>query len=262
MHKIGCSLCGGRQQATGRKARKGLLLGTTTLGSGLFFLRHIMFNNFDRPAINRQAEVSLAALATEINDKHEAVERLANKSLERAKEAGDLLLQAKAQCKHGTWLKWLKANVKVSQQMVSLYMQLAENWDESKLLTISNLSIREALKILSEDDKDTNDSGESEPEEGEIFTDEINEEPEEIPAPQRKPKAKTPERKSTMRVDNGDAVVQEWQDKWTKLEQAEKVLRQSSTGLQNCRDKTIRKQFFARVKALRDAIENVLSWDV
>jgi hypothetical protein len=66
-------------------------------------------------------------------------------SLEHARKAGEMLLQAKQLCKHGEWLPWLKANVRLSQWTVSAYMRVADGWD--KLETVTNL--REALRLLS-----------------------------------------------------------------------------------------------------------------
>jgi hypothetical protein len=87
---------------------------------------------FDPPAMVRPAE-DLAALAARANAEHEAGERLTRKGLEHYRAAGEALRKAKAQCGHGKWLAWLKANVKFSQQQASRYMQLA------KLPVTSNL---------------------------------------------------------------------------------------------------------------------------
>jgi hypothetical protein len=95
------------------------------------------------PAIVRSA-VNLEALAAEINAAHEAGEKSTRAGLEHFRAAGEALLKAKKECAHGKWLKWLKENVKFSQQTASCYMRLAADWD--KLPAAGNL--RGALRIL------------------------------------------------------------------------------------------------------------------
>jgi hypothetical protein len=55
----------------------------------------------------RPAE-DLAALAARANAGHEAGERATRQGLERFRDAGEALLQARAQRPHGKWLPWLK----------------------------------------------------------------------------------------------------------------------------------------------------------
>ena len=64
----------------------------------------------------------------------EDAEEAARRGLDHYRRAGEALLKAKAFCPHGTWLRWLKENVAVSQQQASRYMQLA------KLPVTSNLA--------------------------------------------------------------------------------------------------------------------------
>ena len=45
---------------------------------------------------------ALPELAEKINDEHRAAETAARTALEHATRAGDLLIQAKGQCEHGT----------------------------------------------------------------------------------------------------------------------------------------------------------------
>jgi hypothetical protein len=103
-----------------------------------------MQNLIDPPAIVRAAE-DLAALASKANAEHEAGERLTRKGLGHYRAAGEALLKAKAQCGHGKWLDWLKANVKFSGRTARDYIRLAENWE--KLAAAANL--RGALRLLS-----------------------------------------------------------------------------------------------------------------
>jgi hypothetical protein len=83
---------------------------------------------------------TLTTLAARINKAHEAGEATCWKGLEHFRQAGELLTEAKASLKHGQWLKWLKANVRFSQQQAWRYMQLA------KLPVTSNLE--DAWRVL------------------------------------------------------------------------------------------------------------------
>src|SRR5271169_5322727 len=85
--------------------------------------------------------MSLADLARRINIAHETV---VASSIEHAVEAGKLLLEAKAQVPHGEWMKWLKANCKVSGRTARLYMQIAN--DPSRMATVANLTLRAAAR--------------------------------------------------------------------------------------------------------------------
>jgi hypothetical protein len=54
---------------------------------------------------------SLADLASKIRAAHNGVSMLLTRSVERACEAGDLLIEAKQQLDHGQWLPWLAESV-------------------------------------------------------------------------------------------------------------------------------------------------------
>lgn len=104
----------------------------------------------DPPGIVRSVE-ALAELAGRINAEHHHVETALRAGLEHAKRAGDLLIDAKKQCKHGQWLPWLKANVRFTDRTARRYMELASRWDElgAKTDTVSDLSYRDAIALLS-----------------------------------------------------------------------------------------------------------------
>jgi hypothetical protein len=55
---------------------------------------------------------SLTDLAFRIRAEHEAVAGAIRQTLTHAMAAGDLLIEAKAQLKHGQWLPWLKSIVR------------------------------------------------------------------------------------------------------------------------------------------------------
>jgi hypothetical protein len=98
-----------------------------------------------RPAV----PVSLAAA---INEAHRRVEESARAGAEHARQAGELLLQAKAQVEHGAWLPWVKANCQFSERTARAYMRMASNWPviEANRQRAADLSMREALKLLAD----------------------------------------------------------------------------------------------------------------
>src|SRR4051794_32525748 len=72
----------------------------------------------------------LAALAARINAEHEQVEQAVRRMLERAREAGKLLLEAKAALNHGEWGPWLSRNCSAfSARTARLYMWIATRSD-------------------------------------------------------------------------------------------------------------------------------------
>jgi hypothetical protein len=69
-----------------------------------------------------------------------------------AREAGDLLIEAKETVPHGSWLNWLAANCPgISERVAQNYMRIAENWERLPVEDPnhdSHLPVREALKLL------------------------------------------------------------------------------------------------------------------
>jgi hypothetical protein len=72
---------------------------------------------------------SLADLAARIRSYHEATVAALKASVQHAMNAGDLLIEAKAQLKHGQWLPWLDENCAMSQRTAQLYIKLAKHRD-------------------------------------------------------------------------------------------------------------------------------------
>jgi hypothetical protein len=70
---------------------------------------------------------SLVELAARINAEHETVTKFRKQSLEGAIRAGKLLIEAKAQLKHGGWLPWLREQCQVPERTAQLYMHLARH---------------------------------------------------------------------------------------------------------------------------------------
>ena len=100
--------------------------------------------------INMSALVSLDSLARDINAEHCRVLDHASKAIEHARRAGEWLLKAKAQVKHGEWLPWLQANVPFSHRTAQGYIRVAKNFPklEGKANAVAHLSLRGALKAL------------------------------------------------------------------------------------------------------------------
>ena len=98
-----------------------------------------------------QQAISLLDLATEINAKHGQTINSARTTLESAREAGELLIEAKAQVDHGQWATWLSENCPdLSQRTANEYKRVFENWEaiESKLAVTANLTIGSALSAI------------------------------------------------------------------------------------------------------------------
>lgn len=104
----------------------------------------------DSSAIADRRQTSLAVLADEINAHHQAAEAALNRGLEEAHKCGELLLEAKAACPHGTWQKWLADNFRGSTRSAQCYMRIANHWQEieAKNADSALLSIDGAVKLL------------------------------------------------------------------------------------------------------------------
>ena len=89
---------------------------------------------------------SLAVLAARIQTHHQEVTAAAKRTVESAMAAGDCLLEAKKQLKHGQWGEWLAANCPFSARTATGYMRLAAA--RSQIGITSDLSVNEALALL------------------------------------------------------------------------------------------------------------------
>ena len=69
---------------------------------------------------------SLVELAHRINAEHTAGETSSKKGLEHFRKAGEALILAKQRCGHGSWLKWLKGNVRFDDRTARRYIALAK----------------------------------------------------------------------------------------------------------------------------------------
>jgi hypothetical protein len=115
-----------------------------------------LFN--DRPAEVRPA---LDELAKQINAEHAQHSKALHSSLEHARAAGELLLQAKKQVGHGQWMKWLEAKCGLSPRQAQKYVQIAKNW--VKCAPGAHLTINEAVAALSGPDEEDEEEAEAPP---------------------------------------------------------------------------------------------------
>lgn len=100
-----------------------------------------------------------ASLAQRINAEHQAATNKAREAIDHARRAGELLLEAKAACKHGEWLSWLKSNCSVGERQARNYIKLAKGWNaiQSKSAPGADLTIKGALRLLTADTCKTSD---------------------------------------------------------------------------------------------------------
>lgn len=98
---------------------------------------------------------ALTALADQINAAHRDAESAVRESLKHAKQAGELLLQAKAELPHGEFTEWVNGTCEFHPRTARRYMKLADRWEELQTKTdtgASDLGITDALKILASDE--------------------------------------------------------------------------------------------------------------
>jgi Protein of unknown function (DUF3102) len=93
----------------------------------------------------------LVDLAARIRVEHEATATALKRSVEHAMAAGDLLIEAKAQLKHGQWLPWLTEHCALSERTAQLYMRTAKHRAtiEGQIRNgVADLSLNEAAALL------------------------------------------------------------------------------------------------------------------
>ena len=103
-------------------------------------------------ALVTKEQAGLVSLAAQINAAHENACSSVRTALEHAREAGDLLLEAKRQLGHGAWLRWLRQHcTAVSERTAQKYMQLARELPRltAKAPRVADLSLREAIHLVS-----------------------------------------------------------------------------------------------------------------
>lgn len=104
----------------------------------------------------------LATLAEQINHHHAECESAMKTGLEHALEAGRLLSAAKSQCSHGSFGAWLADNFDGSERTAQAYLRVAKRWPEieakAKAQRVADLSLRDAIKLLTEPRAETPES--------------------------------------------------------------------------------------------------------
>lgn len=93
-------------------------------------------------------DVPLEVLVARINVAHAEATAYAGKAIERALEAGDLLIQAKTHVQHGEWHSWLRQHCpSISPRTVQNYMRIARELPAEKRID-AHLTVNGALKML------------------------------------------------------------------------------------------------------------------
>ncbi|HEY7297224.1 MAG TPA: DUF3102 domain-containing protein [Xanthobacteraceae bacterium] len=107
-----------------------------------------MLDTSSRANFKPTAEIDdLDALAKEVCRHLTASANAAQNFLEHALAAGDALIRAKEQIKHGDWLKWLKS-CDLSADTAERYMKLARHRAELNYAGVRNLSLSVALRLI------------------------------------------------------------------------------------------------------------------
>lgn len=87
--------------------------------------------------------------ASKIHEMHEKACNCADQAIEFAIKAGELLLEAKEQTRHGEWLPFVESTG-MSARTAQGYMRLAKHADEVNTQGLAHLGIEKALKLLAE----------------------------------------------------------------------------------------------------------------
>lgn len=94
----------------------------------------------------RRSSAELDNIATAIQVEHEAAQSAFRTAVEHAIRCGELLVEAKAQARHGEWGPWLEENFPASQRTAQGYMRLAVRAEDAQAL--AHLGIEGALRQL------------------------------------------------------------------------------------------------------------------
>jgi Protein of unknown function (DUF3102) len=107
-----------------------------------------MLDTSSRANFKPTAEIDdLDVLAKAVREHLQASANAAQNFLEHTLDAGDALIRAKAQVKHGEWLPWLKL-CDLSADKAERYMQLARHRAELNSAGVRNLSLSVALRLI------------------------------------------------------------------------------------------------------------------
>jgi hypothetical protein len=112
---------------------------------------HDLLNGADEHPVDWQNfNNRLPIIAAEVQALHNAVNAATRTAVERAREAGMMLLEAKALVPHGGWQSWIR-ELGISARTAQGYMQLARV-PESKCATVAHLGLRAALREIAAHD--------------------------------------------------------------------------------------------------------------
>jgi hypothetical protein len=93
----------------------------------------------------------LMGLSARINAAHAEARTAAQSALTHAREAGELLIEAKARLPHGEWLPWLGANCPdIAERTAQTYMRIAREWNRLNPSRGTDLPLREARRLLAD----------------------------------------------------------------------------------------------------------------
>src|SRR5262249_49985253 len=107
-----------------------------------------MIDTSSRANFNPTAAIDdLDVLAKAVREHLQATANAAQNFLEHTLDAGDALICAKAQVKHGEWLSWLKL-CDLNEDKAERYMKLARHRAELNSAGVRNLSLSAALKLV------------------------------------------------------------------------------------------------------------------
>jgi hypothetical protein len=108
---------------------------------------------------------SLDDLANKIKGHVKTIDGMPRQKLKLTLEIGEWLLQAKKTIGHGNWATWLKQSCELTERTAQRYMELAEGREiikakvaKMKSVTVSDLSLRQAQRLLKPDDDNNDDT--------------------------------------------------------------------------------------------------------
>jgi DUF3102 family protein len=117
-----------------------------------------MLDTSSRANCKHAAEIDdLDALGKEVCRHVAAGANAVQNFVEHALAAGDALVRAKTQIKHGSWGDWLKKFCGLNERTAQRYMRIAEHRAELNPTHVSDLSMSAALKLIAKP-KSTNSS--------------------------------------------------------------------------------------------------------
>lgn len=105
--------------------------------------------------------VDLTDVAEYINAEHALAQECMTTAVQHAINCGKALIDAKSQCKHGEFIRWIESNMKFKRITAHNYMKLASNVQRVEHLEEAT-SLRQAMRMLSDSEDEEGDSEEPE----------------------------------------------------------------------------------------------------